>query len=153
MGAKRVTQQQVQRAANSWVKRLRARGLDVPTRITAYTDLRRFDRASGIKTWERWQIMDELQRGGLNGEANATRSDRRPAIYINTNERQTRTDPRRIVIHEVLHHVRPWLPHWKVRALERELLNGRSGRLIWKAKTRAEYDRRQQRGEPMNPRS
>lgn len=152
MGFNRVTQHELQREANSWVGRFKARGLDVPRRVTVYTDLQEFDRGCGIKRWERGRIMDEIGRLFLNGDANVTRFDRPrgPAIYVNTNQRQTGKDPRQIVIHEVLHHARPWLPHWKIRALERELFRGGSGRLIWAARTRTEYRRRRRTGRSLN---
>jgi len=130
---------ELQRQANEWLRRFRTQGLEVPSRVRVYTNQREFDRAIGMRRWERLQLLDEA-RGRFNGEAHTSEHcTKNPAIWVNTNFQETRKHPHRIVIHEMLHHISPPLPHWKVYALERELTAGRIGRRVWRAKSREAY--------------
>lgn len=164
----RYTHATLQDEADRWVEKLRAKGFRFPDApIMVFTNGRQHDTAAGLPRgrstgspsylfWARPDEYDnEFERGLAFGMASRSKHGDRPLIYIRLqlprwglwwSRKRAQHDVLNTLIHELLHHTRPRLPHWKVYALAEELSVDRDGvwtaeRIIRRARSRADLAR------------
>jgi hypothetical protein len=120
----------MQAKVDAWITRLTEKGYKVASPIIVFTVGTQADSAAG---WRRGYAASHL------GVAGRTSPDDLAMVYVKPRGPHVMNT----LIHEVLHHVTPHLPHWKVRALAAELIEGRTGERIRAARTKTDLLRNQ----------
>ena len=129
----------LQDEATRWLKVLKADGFALPERVIVYTNLRKLATAAAFTVWQRGGPYDGDHSFGETGLSKWGV----PIIYIRTRSSrvEVRDDPRRTLVHQLLHQVVPRLPHWKVYALESHLCERREVGLTSRVRSLADYRR------------